>query len=178
VAEIQIIQSAGGIMKKKLLWQTFVLCSAIALTSCGGSSGTSEVQDVVKDIASGNVTVDDSGIVKGNDCLSAASAFNAVNFDIMRALPSPEQLDLDRLAKNIEVAKSVVPAAIATEFALFADTYGEVGKTLSTMAGAGGISDPANAAKVAELTQKLENKEFAAAMDRLGDFFKSECLNS
>jgi hypothetical protein len=141
------------------------------LASCGGSSGSS--QGDVSD--SSSPAGGSSEIVRGNDCVTAVSAFNAVNQDVIRALPSPESLDLDQLKKNIEIAKSVVPSEIESEFALFADTFGEVGEILSRLADKGGLSNPENASEIAALESRLEDKDFSAAMDRLQQFFLSEC---
>ena len=157
-------------MTKKTLRVFASLVAVAALSACGGSSSN----DSANTDESGSI--DDSvEIVDGNDCETAASAFAVVNQDVIMALGMPQNFDLDKLKENIEKAKAAVPSEIESEFALFADTYGEVGEVLASIAESGGITNPANAAQIAEIEAKLENDDFGAAMDRLQKFFLSEC---
>jgi hypothetical protein len=159
-------------MTKKSLRVFASLVAVAALSACGGSSSDESTSN-----SDNTGSADDSSeIVKGSDCLTAASAFNAVNQDVMMALGMPQNFNLDKLKDNIEKAKAAVPSEIESEFALFADTYGEVGEILVAIGKAGGLTNPANAAQIAELEEKLDSKEFGAAMDRLQDFFVSECI--
>ena len=141
-----------------------------SLAACGGSSDNSSSNP---DEAG---SIDDSSqIVEGSDCVTAASAFSAVNQDVLVALGMPQNFDLDKLKDNIKKAKAAVPSEIETEFALFADTYGEVGEVLASIGKSGGITNPANAEQIAEIEAKLEDNAFGAAMDRLQEYFLSEC---
>ena len=141
-----------------------------SLAACGGSSDNSSSNP---DEAG---SIDDSSqIVEGSDCVTAASAFSAVNQDVLMALGMPQNFDLDKLKDNIKKAKAAVPSEIETEFALFADTYGEVGEVLASIGKSGGITNPANAEQIAEIEAKLEDNAFSAAMDRLQEYFLSEC---
>ncbi|MEY3805379.1 MAG: hypothetical protein RIR69_191 [Actinomycetota bacterium] len=143
----------------------------VALAACGGSSSSDSSSS-----ADEGADVDESSqIVEGNDCLTAVTAFNAVNQDVMMALGMPENFDLDKLKENIEKAKSVVPSEIETDFALFADTYGQVGELLASIADNGGITNAANAETIAEIEAKLEENTFGSALDRLQEFFLEEC---
>jgi len=143
----------------------------VALAACGGSSSSDSSSS-----ADEGADVDESSqIVEGNDCLTAVTAFNAVNQDVMMALGMPENFDLDKLKENIEKAKSVVPSEIETDFALFADTYGQVGELLASIADNGGITNAANAETIAEIEAKLEENTFGSALDRLQEFFLQEC---
>lgn len=155
--------------------KTFRVCASllvvVALSACGGSSS-----DDSSNSNDGGSADDDVEIVKGNDCVTGASAFNAVNQEILRALGMPENFDLDKLKDNIKKAKAAVPSQIESEFALFADTYGEVGEILAAIADNGGLLNVANSAKVDEIESKLENDSFGAAMDRLQKFFLEECI--
>lgn len=147
------------------------LLVVVALSACGGSSS----DDSTGSDNSGSADDGSSQIIEGNDCVTGATAFNAVSQEIIRALGMPENFDLDRLKDDIAKAKAAVPSEIESEFALFADTYGEVGEILSSIADNGGIANAANAAQIAEIESKLEDDSFGAAMDRLQKFFLEEC---
>lgn len=158
-------------MKRSFIRSVVALVAAASLAACGGSSSndsSSETDDGSMDSG--------SQIVEGSDCVTAASAFTAVNQDVLMALGMPENFDVDKMKDNIEKAKAAVPSEIESEFALFADTYGEVGELLASIADNGGIVNPANADTIAEIEAKLENNEFSSAMDRLQEFFMSECM--
>lgn len=158
-------------MKSIIIRSLAVCLFTVALAACGGSSSSDSSSS-----ADEGADVDESSqIVEGNDCLTAVTAFNAVNQDVMMALGMPENFDLDKLKENIEKAKSVVPSEIETDFALFADTYGQVGELLASIADNGGITNAANAETIAEIEAKLEENTFGSALDRLQEFFLEEC---
>ena len=142
-----------------------------SLAACGGSSSDNSSSNPDE---AGSID-DSSQIVEGSDCVTAASAFSAVNQDVLMALGMPQNFDLDKLKDNIKKAKAAVPSEIESEFALFADTYGEVGEVLASIGKSGGITNPANTEKIAEIEAKLEDNAFASAMDRLQEYFLSEC---
>ena len=148
---------------------TFLVVASLA--ACGGSSS----DDSSSNADDGGSADDSSQIVEGSDCVTAASAFSAVSQDVIMALGMPENFDLDKLKDNIEKAKAAVPSEIESEFALFADTYGEVGEVLASIGKSGGITNPANAEQIADIEAKLEDNAFASAMDRLQEYFMSEC---
>ncbi len=158
-------------MKSTIIRSLAVCLFTVALAACGGSSSS----DSSSNDQEGGDADQSSQIVEGNDCLTAVTAFNAVNQDVMMALGMPENFDLDKLKENIEKAKSVVPSEIETDFALFADTYGQVGELLASIADNGGITNAANAETIAEIEAKLEENTFGSALDRLQEFFLQEC---
>ena len=157
-------------MRLSLVRPFAVFLVVASLAACGGSSDNSSSNPD----ESGSID-DSSQIVEGSDCVAAASAFSAVNQDVLMALGMPQNFDLDKLKDNIKKAKAAVPSEIETEFALFADTYGEVGEVLASIGKSGGITNPANAEQIAEIEAKLEDNAFGAAMNRLQEYFLSEC---
>lgn len=158
-------------MKSTVLRATAVFLLTAALAACGGSSSSDSSSE-----GSDESAVDESSqIIEGNDCLSAVSAFNAVNQDVMMALGMPESFDLDKLKENIEKAKAVVPSEIESEFSLFVETYGQVGELLESIADNGGIVNADNQATIADIEAKLQDNRFSSALDRLQEFFLDEC---
>lgn len=141
------------------------------LAACSGGSDSAESPETGDTMGQTEVEIE----VTGNDCVDAASAFNAVVQGVMSGLMDPASFDDALNKENIEKARAAVPDEIADDFELFSQAYIMIGEVLAEVGANGGFTNPENVTKLEELSTELENPELEAAAQRVGEYFQSEC---
>ena len=148
-----------------------IACAVTLLAACGGGSDSTESSETADTMGQTEVEIE----VTGNDCIDAASAFNAVVQGVMSGLMDPASFDDELNKANIEKARAAVPDEIANDFALFSEAYIMIGEVLAEVGANGGFTNPENVTKLEELSTELENPELEAAAQRVAEYFESEC---
>lgn len=139
-------------------------------------SATQDVTDTSLDVQEQLDAAKQADDVAGTgNCAEAATAFGAVAMSASQAVTDPEAFSIDDLKKNIDIAREAVPAELEDEFNLYADMYLAFGQAIADAGGLEGLADPENAAKFADMQQKLDSVEVNEAGNRLTEYFSNEC---
>ena len=166
----------------------FLAAGSLLFAACSsgdGDSGTSDTaaETVTQDVTDTTMDVQeqldqaeqaDDALGQGN-CAEAATAFGTVAASAAQALSNPDAFSIDDMKKNIEIARSAIPAELEDEFDLYAEMYIAYGEVIADVGGIQGLADPTNAAKLEELEEKINNDEITAAGETLTDYFANEC---
>jgi hypothetical protein len=173
---------------KRSIGLSLVLSGTLFLTACGSGGSDSASSDAAAETAAADVTdttfdvqeqldaaKDADDALGGGNCAEAATAFGTIATSAAYALSNPDGFAVDELKKNIEIVRAAIPAELEDEFELFAEMYIAYGETIAEIGGMAGLSDPSNASKLDELSNKLDDEDVTAAGETIADYFSDEC---
>lgn len=171
------------ITNRSSLVVAIVAAGTLMFAACGGGdSGSSPAENDTVDVTDTSLDVQeqldaakDVDDAIGSNCAEAATAFGAVAMSASQAVTNPGAFSIDEMKKNIEIARTAVPGELADEFDLYAEMYLAYGEVIADIGGVEGLADPQNAAKFAELQDKIDDDEISAAGEAITTYFANQC---
>ena len=182
IAGILLTMSACGAKEETATTPT---TQATSKSSDSDQSSTTEKKTTTTEGDTTDTTDGDSGSGPGdiptgldNDCIAISTLYVTVmaqstSLMVPGAVSAEE---LEELEKQLEEArdKADVPDEIAEDFEIWSAAWAEFGALMKDM-GAGGMLDPANAAKFEEAGKIMEDPEVEAASKNIEAYVTENC---